>query len=196
MKKFILAAVICSAGFIANAQQKTKISFGIIAGANLNSLKVDVDGMRLYGAGAGYHAGVLARIQCSQGFAIQPQALISQRRAHWMAGDEATTQMTGIHVPVHFLYTEKNFYVGGGPSFTYGIDASHNAIGTKIDPYAGDVLEGWSMKKFESGVSLAAGYKLKSGLFFGISYNHPLTELGDQFTLKNHTVGISTGFIF
>lgn len=196
MKKILLAAVICSAGFIASAQQKTKINFGIIAGANLNSVKIKAEQYRIHGAGAGYHAGVLARIQCSPGFAIQPQALISQRRSHWMAGDQATTQMTGIHVPVHFLYTEKNFYAGGGPSMTYALDASHSFMGTKIDPYASDVQDGFGMKRFEMGVSLAAGYKLKSGLFFGISYNHPFTELGDLLKMKNHTVGVSTGFIF
>jgi hypothetical protein len=198
MKKLILAAVICSAGFISNAQttQKTKISFGIIAGANLNSLKIDADGLRVHGAGAGYHAGGLMQIQCSQGFAIQPQVLLSQRRAHWMAGDEVTSQITSINMPVNFLYTEKNFYAGGGPSFQYGIDASHKSANIKIDPYAGDVVEGWSKKKFEIGMNLTAGYKLKSGLFFAVSYNHPITELGDLLKEKNHTVGVSAGFVF
>jgi hypothetical protein len=196
MKKLILAAVICSAGFTSNAQQKVKVNFGIIAGATLNSMKADADGMRLHGAGAGYHAGALARIQCSPGFAIQPQVMISQRRAHWYAGDAATTQMTGIDVPVNFLYTEKNFFVGGGPSFRYGLNASHKSTNLKIDPYAGDVEEGWEMKRVELGVNLVAGYKLKSGLFFGISYNHPITELGELITMKHHTVGLSTGFIF
>lgn len=198
MKKLILAAVICSAGFISNAQnvQKTKISFGIIAGANLNSLKVEIPDATVYGAGAGYHAGGLVQIQCSKGFAIQPQVLVSQRRAHWMAGDEVTSQITSINMPVNFLYTEKNFYAGGGPSFQYGIDASHKGAGIKIDPYAGDVQDGWAMKKFEIGMNLTAGYKLKSGLFFSVSYNHPVTELGDMAKMKNHTAGVSAGFVF
>jgi hypothetical protein len=193
MKKLILAAVICTVSLVSNAQ---KVSFGIIAGANLNSLKLEVPDARVYGAGAGFHGGVIARIQCSPGFAIQPQVELSQRRSKWYTSEEITTNMTGIDVPVNFLYTEKNFFVGGGPSFRYGLTAKHSSGSINVKPYENDAMEGFGMKRFELGASMVAGYKLKSGLFFSASYNPSFTDLGEDIDLKNHTTAISVGFLF
>lgn len=196
MKKLILSVVICAAGVAATAQ-KVKVNFGVMAGVNLNTLKVEVPDARVYGAGVGFHGGVLARIQCSPGFAIQPQILYSQRKSTWGAGSEMIkSKMNGIDMPINFLYTEKNFFVGGGPSFRYGLSMEHKSSGMKIDPYNDEPATMFTTKRFEMGGSIVMGYKLKSGLFFAASYNPQFSDLGDGMDYKNHTAGISAGFIF
>ena len=190
-KAFLFTTICCS--FLLSRSQEVKL--GIIAGPNLNTIRLQDGTTKMLGSGTGYHAGAIARVQFSPNFAIQPQLMITSRGGKWSTTSDINTKLTGLDLPINFLYTEKNFFAGGGPSFRYGLSASFESEGVKINAYK-PMDEAYLFKRFEIGASLVAGYKLNNGLFFSASFNPSITDISQAFEVKNNTVGLSVGFLF
>ena len=193
MKRVVIISMMLLICTLSMAQ---KAELGIVAGPNFNSIKLQSSGTTIYGHSTGFHAGFMARKVLNPGFAIQPQLMITARGGDWSTGDDVKTRVLALELPVNFLYVEKNFFVGAGPAFRYGLSASFKSEDVKIDAYNKTEADSYLLKRFELGASVVAGYKFNSGLSLSASYNPGFTDLNETADITTSGFAISVGYFF
>lgn len=204
MKKlFFLIATFTTACTYAQQTQ-----FGFTGGATLSNYKAKQDGNDESGnTKPGFTLGVLVNLQAGKNFIIQPAVNWVQKGTKDEQTTSGTTEKVSlttnhIEVPVNCIYSSNGFFIGAGPSFSFGVSGKWKySDGTnKADEH---VKYGNSdnddLKAFDLGINALSGYQFKSGFFIAVNYNIGLSNLvaGDvpNSSLKSSYTGIRLGYL-
>nr|AOE10401.1 hypothetical protein [uncultured bacterium] len=164
------------------------VTFGAKAGLNFASMTGDeADGLD---GRTAFHLGVTAEIELSDSFSIQPELLYSGQG--FTADNDVTGKVDYINIPVMAkFYVGDGFSLEAGPQIGFLASAKSEAGGESID--IKDAL-----KSTDFALNLGAGYKLDSGLNFGLRYSIGLTDVpdGDSNGFKHSVLQLSVGFNF
>jgi hypothetical protein len=205
----IVLILVLSASF-AIAQEKSKMSFGILGGVNFQNLngklssgdKLDNDML------LGFHGGVNVQIPVAPEFYFQPGLMFATKGAkntYTILGSEFTDEIkiNYIEMPLNLVYKgavgNGFFMLGFGPYLAYGISGKQVFEGNSIT-----FERGVDYNAFDAGANIFAGFEMASGLFlqldtqFGMLNINPDAEnsTNDQSTAKNTGFGLSLGYRF
>ena len=187
MRKLLLFIPMLLVAFTISAQN---VTFGAKAGLNFTR-EVGVDASGTFGSGGmtAFHLGVIAEIEMSDSFSIQPELLYSGQGFN--SKGDVTTKLDYINLPVM-----AKFYVGDGFSLEAGPQIGFLASAkVDVDGESTDIKD--SLKSIDFALNLGAGYKLDSGLNFGLRYSIGLTGVyDDSYGTKNNVLQLSVGYNF
>ncbi len=172
MKRITLLAMGLISAFFTYAQTPAK--FGVKAGLNIASLKID--GFDNTDSRLGLHAGFLAHIHLSPQWAVQPELLYSAEggKVDFGGGSEATYKNDYVNIPVMLQYMFDNgFRIEAGPQL--GL-----LVSSKIEDENDNEADADDVFK-TTNVSLGVGlnYLSHSGFGFGGRYNHGLSNIAE-----------------
>jgi len=205
----IVLILVLSASF-AIAQEKSKMSFGVLGGVNFQNLngklssgdKLENDML------LGFHGGVNVQIPVAPEFYFQPGLMFATKGAkntYTILGSEFTDEIkiNYIEMPLNLVYKgavgNGFFMLGFGPYLAYGISGKQVFEGNSIT-----FERGVDYNAFDAGANIFAGFEMSSGLFmqldtqFGMLNINPDAEnsTNDQSTAKNTGFGLSLGYRF
>lgn len=123
------------------------------------------------------------------------------------------TNIMYLETPLNAVFNLKNFYVGAGPYFAYGIlgkekiNVTTNAFGSPMqipnEAKDGDVKFGKNsgeITPYDFGANFLLGYQLKNGLNLGLNYGLGLgkTNIRSGYDVKasNRVLSVLVGFSF
>jgi hypothetical protein len=236
MKKIILTTLIAVVCFSANAQ----VTFGIhgnVIGASikekdfLNYGATSPDEMLDWkkGTRASWKFGAIMNMPLSETFSFQPQLNIlnkggnfstfyseSDQGASLELDIDADIKLTYLELPLNFVYNTSKFFIGAGPSLSYGLDGELVAKVKFVYDDGFDRIEDSgseteeiefnneedeeqpSLKPFELGANFIAGYKIKENIFINVHYNLGLSNISnyEDTEFKNRYFGIGVGYMF
>lgn len=211
MKNKILSIVlilVLSASF-AFAQEKGKMSFGILGGVNFQNLngklssgdKLENDML------LGFHGGVNVQLPIAPEFYFQPGLMFAVKGAkdtYTVLGTEFTNEIkiNYIEMPLNLVYKASLgngfFMLGFGPYVAYGISGKQVFEGNDLT-----FERGVDYNALDAGANIFAGFETAGGLFlqldtqFGMMNINPDDEnSSDQATAKNTGFGLSLGYRF
>jgi len=228
MRKVLLATTFVVAASIANAQATFGIhASGILASgtekykdANDSEENFTTD----YKSRFSWKVGGVANIPVASAISFMPQLNILSKggkidEKESLGEDfsyevEGKVKLTYVELPFNFVYNTSSFFVGAGPSLSFGIGG--NMEGKSITNIMGDVQtdshdmdvkfdgkkdaedEKVHLKSMELGANFIAGYKLPNGLFIQANYNLGLSNIDPEegYTSKNKYFGIGIGYFF
>jgi len=203
------------------AQEKAKISLGILGGVNFQNLNgKDLSGDKLKNDMLlGFHGGINVQIPIAPEFYFQPGVMYSTKGAKNTSGSITnTTKLNYIEVPLNFVYKTSvgkgYFMLGFGPYVSYGISGNVKTVSGSVTldrdvefknlVETGDNILTPYYKAFDAGANVFVGYEMAGGLFLQLD-----TELGllninpeykiisdDQSSTKNTGFGLSLGYRF
>jgi len=203
MKKLIVFAFI----LVATATAKAQTSFGIQAGANFATLKLDSDDEDIKSK-VGLVIGALADIDFGSSISFRPELNFIQKGYKIdESGYEETLSLNYIELSPNFVYNftagTGKVFLGLGPSFGFGVSGRIKSKDGNDPEEEEDVDFGSNddqVKSFDYGFNLLGGYKLANGLFLSAGYNLGLGNLsnleGDEFEAKNRGFNIKIGYMF
>ena len=188
MKKLLALILITSLSFSSiNAQD---INFGAKAGINLSTLQPDLPDPA---ARTSIHLGGMVEIPINEMFSIQPELLYSAQGVKDESDDNEFVRLSYLTLPVLAkYYLLEGLSIEAGPQFGFLLSAEFEDNGETTD-LKDDV------KPVDVGFALGAGYKLESGLNFGIRYylGSDINNIGeDPDKFKNRVFQISVGYFF
>ena len=212
MKNRILSIVLIltlSASF-AIAQDKSKMSFAILGGANFQNLngklssgdKLENDML------LGFHGGVNVQVPIAPEFYFQPGLMFATKGAkdtYSILGSEFTDEIkiNYIEMPLNLVYKGAlgNGFVmlGFGPYLAYGISGKQVFEGNDMT-----FERGVDYNAFDAGANIFAGFEMASGLFLQLDTQFGMLNINpddgnssnDQSTAKNTGFGLSLGYRF
>ena len=128
----------------------------------------------------------------------------TQDKQTFIGVTEKVTLITNhIEVPLNCMYSSNGFFIGAGPSFSFGVSGKVKAEsgGTKTDEKIkfgngdDDML-----KAFDLGANALTGYQFKNGFLIAANYNLGLSNLAagsdpNKGTLKSGYFGIKLGYL-
>ena len=162
------------------------ITFGAKAGLNFASMVGD--GAEGLDGRTSFHIGATAEIEISESFSIQPELLYSGQG--YTADEDVTGKVDYINLPVMAkFYVADGFSIEAGPQIGFLVSAKVEGFGETTDLKA---------KSTDFALNLGAGYKLDSGLNFGLRYSMGLTDVPDYDTdgFKHSVLQLSVGYNF
>lgn len=215
-----LLILVLSASF-AIAQEKAKMSFGILGGVNFQNLngkafngdKLENDML------LGFHGGVNVQIPIAPEFYFQPGLMFSVKGAkNKSASSTSTTKLNYIEVPLNMVYKASLgngfFMLGFGPYLAYGIGGKVKTEGSSLTleqdiKFKSVVEDGDNLlvpyyKAFDAGANIFAGYEMASGMFLQLDTQFGMININpeykgftsDQSSAKNTGFGLSVGYRF
>lgn len=188
MKKWIVLTVLLVFGTIATQAQD--LSFGAKAGLNLANLKPDLDDASTR---TSFHLGAVLELGISDQFSIQPEILYSEQGAKDDSDDDEVVRTNYISLPVMAkFYIIDALSIEVGPQFGFLLTAEVEDDGDTID------LKD-NTKSTDVGFAVGLGYKLDSGLNFGLRYfsGSDINDVdGDSDKISNRVFQISVGYFF
>ena len=182
--------------------------FGFTGGATFSNYKVKMDGNdESANTKPGFTLGTLVNIAVNKNFIIQPGINWVQKGTKDEQTTSGTTEKVSlttnhIEVPVNCIYTSNGFFIGAGPSISFGVSGKFKSSdGTnKTDEHVkyGNT-DNDDLKAFDLGINALSGYQFKSGFFIAVNYNIGLSNLlpGDvpNSSLKSSYTGIRLGYL-
>ncbi len=183
MKKYFLTAAAVFG--LMSAVSAQDISFGAKAGINIANFSGDAVGNSSL---IGFHIGGTAEIELSDEFSFQPELMYSAQGASFDFGD---SKLTYLNIPLMAkYYVAEGFSLEAGPQVGFLLSAKNKDVDFKDE-----------VKGIDFGINAGVGYKLDSGLNFGVRYNLGLsnindTEDTDDFKTKNTVIQLSVGYMF
>ena len=198
MKKLFLLTFILTA-FTINAQD---VTFGAKAGLNFASMTGD-DAEGLDGR-TSFHLGVTAEIAVSDVFSIQPELLYSGQgytdsgEINTIDGDvniDVAGRVDYLNLPIMVkYYASDSFSLEFGPQIGFLLSAEQEIEGGLSQT---DDLKD-ALKSTDFALNLGAGYKLDSGLNFGLRYSIGMTDVldADSDGFKHSVLQLSVGYNF
>ena len=223
MKKRLLsiALILLFSASFAVAQEKTKLSFGILGGLNFQNLNgKDLGGDKLENDMLlGFLGGINVQIPIAPEFYFQPGIMYSSKGAKNTSGSiTSTTKLNYIEVPLNMVYKAslgKGFFMlGFGPYVSYGMSGSVKTVSGSVTlnrdvkfksvVETGDNILVPYYKAFDAGANIFVGYEMASGLFlqldteFGMLNINPEYKIlsDDKSSTKNTGFGLSLGYRF
>lgn len=157
---------------------------------------------------AGFTVGAVANFPISKGFMIQSgvnfvQKNTRDKNSFFGITYKYSSTTNHIEVPVNFLYTNSGFFVGAGPSFSFGISgkwkSESNNEKTEENIHFGNG-ENDDMKSFDIGGNVLGGYQFKNGIFIAANYTLGLRNLvvessGSDMKVNSRYFGIRVGYM-
>ncbi len=203
MKKlFLLTALVLFSLTISIAQ----VNFGAKAGVNFSNFSGDNEHNEMR---TGFHVGVVAELEISEQFSVQPELVYSAQGADYKNSGfeggfyDGAYKLNYINVPVVAkYYVSEGLSLEVGPQVGFLISAKEDweDINTGESAEDDDVKD--SFKGIDFGANLGIGYKMESGLNFGAHYNLGFADLNDDpetfgtDTYKNSVIQVSVGYFF
>jgi hypothetical protein len=206
MKKIILTALVAVCGVFAMSAQATtygaKVAYNSATVSDTDDAEEDVSSKPL----SGFSIGAYAEISLSDAFSIQPEVLYSTKGVKGESSEagqslEVTMKLSYIDIPVMAkYYVTKGFSLEVGPQVSFLLAADgESAISEGDDSVTVSVDIKDSFESVDFGLNMGAGYKLDSGLNFGLRYGLGLAtivkESGDD-SPKNNVFSLSAGYSF
>jgi len=206
MKKTFITAI-CFLSLCAATAQKAQIGL-MVGGANSN-FKTKSEDEDLNGKSkTGMAGGVVANFGISEKCSIRSGLVLVQKGSkveETFGGSTMSAEIntTWLEVPVSLTYNTGNFFVGAGPSLSFGVGGKWKS---KVDDEeeSGKVSFGNSdddnMKGFDFGANVLAGFQFNNGLFIAANFNQGFSNLtagdsGDD-SIKSHYFGLHLGYMF
>ena len=166
MKKINLLLVAAFLTFSLSAQE-----FGVRAGADFASLKLDFMGESETESETGFYIGVFGSFDISETFAIRPEV-------NYISIED----LDQIAIPVLAQYsTSDTFHILAGPSFGFMLDAEEG------------------MNSFNFGLDFGLAYNFTENFAFEARYNLGLSNLiedGDDFDVDAKLSGFIVGLAY
>jgi hypothetical protein len=196
MKQILAFAFLVS--IIAGAA-RAQGGFGILAGLNMAHISSnDADINEDKKAMPSWRLGLVTQVALGKGWAFQPQLLLQGKGtgiAH--QGHTDKTRFTSLDIPLAFVHQGAGgFFIGGGPNLGINLAASEKADdGVEKLELGG---EPGQLNRFDFGIDLRAGVRLKSGLTVGVNYIKGLSNISNMsgLTWNNNLLGLSVGYFF
>jgi hypothetical protein len=205
MKKLLLLTISLAA-FTLNAQD---ITWGAKAGLNFANMTgddaEDTDGR------TSIHLGVTAEIAISDVFSIQPELLYSGQgyktdsfiEVYDVNGNpidevdaDFTAKVNYLSLPIMAkFYVSDAFSLEAGPQISFLMSAKGDYEGGGLSEEE-DFKD--ALKSTDFALNIGAGYKLDSGLNFGLRYSIGMTDVvdGDSDGFKHSVLQLSVGYNF
>jgi hypothetical protein len=196
MKKFSFTCLSLLIFCVAGYSQKT--AFGIKAGMSSNYLRFSIDGEKQTGEKTGVFFGFVYNVPANKHFAVQPNLLATMRGAYI---DGVHIKTWNIELPINLLYTHGGFFAGGGPNFSYSLDA--RARGEDVSP-DGEVdmhtsESNLQLKRTEIGANLLAGYTFPNGFSISANYLQGFNNMyvgTEGYKVRSSAFGFALGYMF
>ena len=185
MKK-LFTITITLVAFAVNAQN---ITIGAKSGLNFAGITGDnADELELSGR-TSIHIGGTLEVEIFDSFSIQAELLYSGQGYSEEFGDvDYKAKLDYINLPLLVRYhVEDDLFVEVGPQVGLLISAKADFPDNNID--IRDM-----MNVIDVGLNLGVGYKLDSGLNFGIRYSRGITNAFSSNSFKNSVLQLSVGF--
>ncbi len=200
MKQFLFALAI-TAIFIKTASAQ-KSEFGFSAGAVSANYSAKEDGVSVSASSKiGLTFGIMAKLPLTASLSFQPAFNYVQKGTKVdFGGESISLRLNYLELPLNFVYhspenTSGQFFVGLGPSLSYGISGKMKAGGNeeKIHFGSGD---NDIAKPFEFGGNILAGYTFKGGFNIAANYNRGLSNISTDGSTKEHNYyfGLRLGY--
>jgi Outer membrane protein beta-barrel domain len=225
IKYILLSSFLIALGFTATAQTKSKISFGIRAGAGYNNINgKNQNGDKLtFDMVPRFNGGLVLDIPLANQFSVQPAFLYTTKGAK--ANDDflglpmsTEFNLSYLELPLNFVYKptlgKGNLLLGFGPYLGYGIGGEVEYLingktttekieytdeYTNINPY-----DARYFKPFDYGGNLLLGYQFAGGFNAQLNAQLGLAQIKAMNTLspnsevefKNTSFGLSVGYMF
>jgi hypothetical protein len=220
-KLISLVAILLLSLTYVTAQDRAKISLGILGGVNFQNLnEKDYDGDKIENKLiTGFHFGADVQIPIVPEFYFQPGVLFSTKGAK--NDDNAvktTTRLSYIEVPMNFVYKGSlgNGYVlvGLGPYIGYavagkvkteeGIENQDYDIEFQKVVALEDPMTVPYYKAFDAGANIFFGYEMPIGIFAQLNAQLGLVKINPEYealpdddsSIKNTGFGLSLGYRF
>jgi hypothetical protein len=192
-----------------SVQAQEGVRFGVLGGVNFQNINgKDSDGDKLENdLKFGFHAGVNAMLGIAPEFYLQPGILFSTKGCKFNETD-VKLNVSYLEIPLNFLYRGElgngAVLIGFGPYLGFGLtgklkDDDGNSIDVEFSNDQG-TSETVTMKRFDAGANVFAGYELSTGIFFQLNTQLGLLginpETSGSETWKNTGFGLSAGYRF
>lgn len=187
MRKLICFVITVFGLLIVNAQD---VKFGFKTGLNIASITGD----KITGIGfesrTDFHVGGVVEIVFSDKFSFQPELMHSEQGTSYDDGSPDTS-LNYINMPLMAkYYLTDSFSLEVGPQVGLLFSAKNKGLLNVED----------TIKTFDFGLNFGLGYKLQSGLNFGVRYNVGLSNVNDieNYDNKNQNsvFQLSIGYFF
>lgn len=206
MKKTFITSTCILFLFAAFAQKTT---LGISAGTTISNFKSKDGGVSAsLDSKVGFTGGLIANISAGQHFIVQSGLQIVQKGTKYTRSEggstlKSSTNTNWLEVPVNFLYNSNGFFIGAGPSFSFGVsgkskielDGEKTTEKMKFGNSDDDDIKG-----FDFGANVMTGYQLNNGLLIAANFNQGFSNLmpgsSDNGSIKSHYFGIRLGYMF
>ena len=205
----IVLIIVLSASFTM-AQEKSKVSFGLLGGVNFQNLNGELSsGDKLENDMLlGFHGGFNVQLPIVAGFYLQPGLMFATKGAkdtYTILGSEFTNEIkiNYIEMPLNLVYKAslgKGFFMlGFGPYLAYGISGKQVFEGNDLS-----FERGVDYNALDAGANIFAGFETASGVFlqletqFGMLNIYPEDDNSSncQLTAKNAGFGLSLEYRF
>ncbi len=205
----IVLILVLSASY-ATAQEKSRISFGILGGVNFQNLngKLSSGDKLKNDMLLGFHGGFNVQLPIASEFYFQPGLMFATKGAkdtYTVFGSEFTNEIkiNYIEMPLNLVYKgavgNGFFMLGFGPYLAYGISGKQVFEGNDLT-----FERGVDYNALDAGANIFAGFETAGGLFlqldtqFGMMNIYPEdgNSSNDQSTAKNTGFGLSLGYRF
>ena len=171
--KNLFAITIALVTFAVNAQN---ITVGAKSGLNFAGIAGDnVDGIS---GRTSIHIGGTLEVEIVDSFSIQAELLYSGQ-GYKFRNREVKQDYINLPLLIRY-YVEDDLFVEVGPQVGFLISPRLNIGNTLSVP--------------DAGLNLGVGYKLDSGLNFGIRYSRGITNINGLANFKNSVLQLSVGF--
>lgn len=188
MKKLFLLFLL---GSTVSASFAQRTSFGLKSGLNLADLSYKNPGNIQTDFRTGFHAGLLAHIHLTSGWALQPEILYSTQGAEYEQPVVGKDKIDYINVPVLIQRMfGPGFRVQTGPQVGYQLSAEfhpQNGGASSAVPNVNNVDLSWI---------IGAGYLTSLGLGFDVRYNHGISNVYETGTSKTKNRVIQAGLFY
>jgi len=225
LNKILLSSFLIALGFVATAQNTSKVSFGLRGGFDYQNINgKDQNGDKLtFDMVPRFNVGLVMEIPLADQFFIQPALLYSTKGANakndYLGLPISTEFNLGyLELPVNLVYKPTlgtgNLIIGFGPYIAYAIggDVEYtidgNSTKEKIeftDEYtSANPFDSKYIKPLDYGGNILFGYQFAGGLSAQLNAQLGLAEMRAKNTLnpnsevsfKNTGFGISLGYMF
>ncbi|KAA8482725.1 PorT family protein [Arcticibacter tournemirensis] len=205
-----LLLLVLTAGIV-NAQDSSKVTYGIKVGINNNSTtrsstfdEVNPPKMKNFRS---YSVTVIVDVPLTSVLSVQPGLELTtkgqQKGASTGGSDDVEYRVTYLQAPINLIAKYRNFFLGAGGYFARALKGTYESGSVKDDLKFGSSYISSASKKnddweqYDYGASMLFGYKLKK-FTFNVNYQYGLKDIDPNpyYRSKNRGVSLELGFIF
>jgi len=192
---------------LSNAQ---KMKWGITGGATYSQVRVSDNETKDHtNFTPGFSIGLTGDLALSEHFSLQPSLQYLQKGGEksgylFTTQTKITIKLNYLDLPVNFIYHTSgktgHFIFGAGPSFSYALSGKEK-FATDQEKDEENFHFGSSdttLKRFDMGANVLAGYEWNSGIYLQANFNYGLSNITNTSDdkWKNSYFGLRIGYFF